>query len=56
MSNLLKNKLSFEALKKRSADIASEQLLSSISGGQMNACHDLREDPPERPCSYEGGA
>jgi hypothetical protein len=50
MSNLLNNKLSFEALQKRSADIASKELLSSISGGLMSSCHDVREERPVIKC------
>ena len=40
MSNLLKSRLSISALKERAGDIASEELLSKISGGTANDCHD----------------
>ena len=45
MSNLLKSRLSISALKERAGDIASEELLSKISGGTANACHDDNNDP-----------
>ena len=53
MSNLLKNKLSFAELEKRANDIATTELLSSISGGLENICHDddIRLDWPEHPCT-----
>ena len=34
------SKLSLNALKERANQIASEELLLSISGGTENACHD----------------
>jgi len=40
MSNLLKNKLSIEDLKKRANEVAPNELLNTISGGLENACHD----------------
>lgn len=39
MSNLLKGKLSISELEKRSEEIASQDLLSMISGGTENSCH-----------------
>jgi hypothetical protein len=49
--SLLK-KISFEALKEIAEAIASEELLESISGGIMHACHDSRPADPVRtvPC------
>jgi len=32
-------KLSLEALKERAEAVASEELMGSISGGLLNACH-----------------
>ncbi len=34
------SKLTLDALKKRANEIASEELLATISGGLENACHD----------------
>jgi hypothetical protein len=56
MSNLLKNKLSFAELEKRANDIATTELLKSISGGLENACHDdddrdVRPPYPTHPCT-----
>lgn len=35
-------KLSLDALKERAEAIASEELLSTISGGLEEACHDVK--------------
>lgn len=45
-------KLNLDALKERAEAIASEELLESISGGIMEACHDSRPADPVRtvPC------
>jgi hypothetical protein len=45
-------KLNLEALKERAEAIASEELLESIAGGIMEACHDSRPADPVRtvPC------
>lgn len=52
MSNLLKNKLSISALQERANSIASEELLSSITGGIQSACHPqpLPIERPTVPC------
>ena len=39
------SKLSLDALKERAEAVASEELLSTISGGTENACHDGGEPP-----------
>jgi hypothetical protein len=41
-------KLNLEALKERAEAIASEELLESIAGGIMEACHDSRPADPVR--------
>lgn len=33
-------KLNLEALKERAGAVASEELLATINGGLLNACHD----------------
>jgi hypothetical protein len=47
-------KLSLEALKERAEAVASDGLLSSISGGTENACHDTWTDPDDE--RKKGGA
>ena len=42
------SKLTLDALKERASEIASDQLMNSISGGLENACHDTYEVPDER--------
>lgn len=39
------SKLTLDALKKRTNAVASEDLLSQISGGTDNDCHDEAEHP-----------
>jgi hypothetical protein len=39
------SKLSLDALKNRAEAIASEELMSSISGGTENGCHDGTPPP-----------
>lgn len=55
MSNLLAGKLSFAELLKRSEEIASGELLSSISGGTENDCHfekkEIKEPDTSKPCT-----
>lgn len=51
MSNLLKNKKSISELMKRAESLATNELLSQISGGNENACHDnglLSDESRER--------
>lgn len=43
------SKLSLEALKNRAEAIASNELLSSISGGTEDTCHDTTPPPPPPP-------
>mgnify|MGYP006134341385 CR=1 FL=1 len=51
MSNFLKDKLSISELKKRAEEIASQDLLSMISGGIMDSCHVRpKEDAPVIKC------
>jgi hypothetical protein len=38
-------KLSLDALKERAEAVASEELLSSISGGMLDACHRFPKPP-----------
>ena len=41
------NKLSLDALKERAEAVATKDLLSTISGGTENSCHDSHMQRPE---------
>ena len=46
------SKLSLDVLKERAEEVASEDLLNTISGGIENACHDYTIVSPADPPSF----
>ena len=43
------SKLTLDALKERAGDVASDELLTSISGGTENSCHTDPDPEPDGP-------